>query len=226
MEVIINLLIHFDPGARGGFLASWLTNRLTATHFDCGNALRPNYFKIHRLNNPSDIATFNGIKIRIKPSLEDIDLISLLFLRKNVHTQIPDFTRNEYILETFTKLIEFAKEVFSWDKLLDYSLYDYSISFDDTFNRTFLQDLYFAIHDKEPSDTSISIMEQTNKINSISIDKNHACSIMKMVLTRELELGLKEENRHWSIVDVYRNTPVDQLYDTVYASIKPENYGA
>lgn len=221
----MNLLIHADPGARSGFLAAWLTDRLTRVSFDSGVELNPQFVKIHHLVNPANIKLFDGIKIRIKPNLEYIDLLTLLFLRKNVYTQFPEFTKDEYSLETFTKLTDFSNEIFQWDSELDYSLYDYVINFGDTFNNEYMKEFYTTITGKISTNKSIGILEQTNKINQISINKNHACSIVKLILVLEQKLNLKEEHRFWSIVDIYNNTPVDQLYETVYNSIKPENYG-
>jgi hypothetical protein len=221
----VNLLIHADPGARSGFLAAWLTDCLTKKSFDVNNELNPSFYKIHRLLDPSRIKTFNGVKIRIRPSLEHIDLLSLLFLRKNVYTQIPDFPQDEYSLNTFTKLAHFSEEIFRWDSELDYNLYDHVINFQDLYNIEFMKQFYAVVNKKEVSNHQINMLEQTNKINTILIDKNHACSILKLTLTRELQLGLKEEHRFWSIVDLYRATPAEKLYDTVYQAIKEENYG-
>jgi len=109
------LLIHADPGARGGFVAAWLTNRLSRLAFDSGAVLRPTFRKIHKLDNVNDIKNFIGTKIRIRPRIDSIDLHSLLFLRKNVYLQIPNFTQDEFSLETFTKLTHFSKEIFEWD---------------------------------------------------------------------------------------------------------------
>jgi hypothetical protein len=221
------LMIHADPGARSAFLAAWLTDCLNRQSFDVGRELHPGFYKMHQLITPNDIKTFkdfNGIKIRIRPSFKHIDLLSLLFLRKNVYPQIPEFTHDEYSLDTFTKLVRFSEDIFRWDSELDYSWYDHVIDFQDLYDTNFMKQFYTLINGKTVSDNMINILEQTNKINTISIDKNHACSILKLTLMREFELGLKEQNRFWSIVDIYRNTPCDQLYDTVYNSIKPENY--
>ena len=220
-------MIHADPGARSGFLAAWLTNCLTKQSFDTGLELRPGFYKVHQLITPNDIKKFkefNGIKIRIRPSREHIDLLSLLFLRKNVYLQIPEFTHNEYSLDTFTKLVRFSEEIFQWDSELNYNLYDYVIDFQALYDTKFMKQFYTLINGKTVSDNMVDILEQTNKINTILIDKNHACSILKLTLMREFELGLKEQNRFWSIVDIYNNTPCDQLYDTVYNSIRPKNY--
>jgi len=221
----MNLLIHADPGARSGFVAAWLTNRLSKLAFDSGVSLRPQYLKIHKLNNVNDIKNFIGTKIRVRPSIESIDLHSLLFLRKNVYTQILDFTRNEYSLETFTKLTHFSQEIFEWDQELDYNLYNIVIDFADTFDNNFMVALYKKVVDTDPTSSMIDMLIKTNELNYISIDQNHACSILKLCLTQEQKLGLKEEHRFWSIVDVYNTTAIDQLYDTVLKSIVPSNYG-
>jgi hypothetical protein len=221
----VNLLIHADPGARSGFIAAWLTNRLLTLAFDSGASLQPPYFKIHKLSDANIIKNFAGIKIRVRPSIETIDLHSLLFLRKNVYDRFPNFTRNEHSLETFTKLTHFAQEIFEWNQELDYSLYDIVLDFADTFNTDYMIALYKKVWSIDPAPDMIDMLIKTNELNQIPIDKNHACSMVKLCFTQEQKLGLKEEHRFWSIVNVYNTTPVDQLYDTVLQSIMPENYG-
>jgi len=220
-----NLLIHADPGARSGFVAAWLTNRLSKLAFDSGVSLQPSFCKIHKLENITDITNFTGIRIRVRPSISTIDLHSLLFLRKNVYLQIPDFTRDEYSLETFTKLTHFAQEIFEWDQELDYNLYDIVMDFADTFDTDRMIRLYKEVHRVNPTNDMIDMLIRTNEINNISIDQNHACSILKLCFTQEQKIGVKEEHRFWSIVNIYNSTPVDQLYSTVLQSIVPANYG-
>ena len=220
-----NLLIHADPGARSGFVAAWLTNRLSKLAFDSGASLRPPYLKIHKLENVNDIKNFVGTKIRVRPNIDSIDLHSLLFLRKNVYLQIPDFTRDEFSLETFTKLTHFSQEIFEWDQELDYNLYDIVMDFADTFDNDFMVALYKKVVGTNPTSDMIDMLVKTNELNCIPVDQNHACSILKLCLAQEQKLGLKEEHRFWSIVDVYNTTAIDQLYDTVLKSIVPSNYG-
>jgi hypothetical protein len=221
----MNLLIHADPGARSGFVAAWLTNCLTDLAFDSGVDLAPKFVKVHRLDDVSLLVNHPGLKLRIRPGLDTIDLHSLLFLRKNVHTQLSDFTQNEYSLETFTKLSHFSQEIFQWDNELDYSLYDIVLDFSDTFDNQFMIDLYKQVVGIDPSDDMIDMLIKTNDLNNLVIDKNHACSILKLCVKQEQQLGLKEEHRFWSIVDIYNSIPVDRLYDTVLSSIVPKNYG-
>ena len=220
-----NLLIHADPGARSGFVAAWLTNRLSKLAFDSGANLFPPFRKIHNLDNVADIKNFSGTKIRVRPRIESIDLHSLLFLRKNVYTQIPNFTRDEFSLETFTKLTHFSQEIFEWDQELDYNLYDIVMDFADTFNTDYMIALYKKVCEIDPTSDMIDMLIKTNELNSIPIGQNHACSILKLCLAQEQKLGLKEEHRFWSIVDVYNTTAIDQLYDTVLKSIVSSNYG-
>jgi len=225
LETALNLLIHADPGARSGLVAAWLSNRLTSSEFDVGNSLNLDFVKIHHLTDLNHIKYHNGLRIRIKPSIETIDLHSLLFLRKNVYVQIPNFTRDEYSLETFTKLTRFAQEIFEWDRNLDYSVYNIVMNFANTFDINYMIQLYKKVNDVDPTQTMINNLIETNKLNTVSIDKNHACSILKLCIEQEQKLNLKEENRFWSIVDLYNTVPIDQLYDTVYCSIDSKNYG-
>lgn len=221
----MNLLIHADPGARSNFVAAFLSNSMTKVSFDTGIELKPKFFKIHNLSSKQTLQRFNGYKIRIQPLLSTIDLHTLLFLRKNVYSLIPDFTKNEYSLDTFTKLTVFAQEIFQKDKDTDYTLYDSVISFADTFDREKMIELYSKVNKNMPSYQMMKIMQQTNDKNRIDIDKNHACSMVRLCLERESQLGLQEQHRFWSIVDVYNTVATDQLYDTVNALINPDNYG-
>lgn len=193
--------------------------------FDSGVAFGPPFRKIHRLNNVKDIIDHTGFKIRVRPSIHSIDLLSLLFLRKNIHKQYPDFTRDEYSFETFSKLTRFSQELFGWDQELDYTLYDTVIDFADTFDNNCMIELYNKFVGHAPTPDMIDMLIKTNDLNRIVIDQNHACSLVKLCFTQEHKLGLKEQNRYWSVVDVYKSTPVDQLYDTVLKLIVPENYG-
>lgn len=221
----MNLLIHADPGARAGFIAAWLQNRLTATAFDAGVTNQPRFYKIHRLTDVAEIKNFSGIKIRVRPTVEKLDLHALLFLRKNVQVQAPNFTKDEYNLETFAKLWNFSKEIFQWNSELDYSLYDYVLNFEATFDTECMVSLYQQIKQQDPNANQIRILEANNKLNDIPLDKNHCAALVKMILIQEDVLNLKEEHRFWSVVDVFNTTSVDQRWDTISSLITADNYG-
>ena len=221
----MNLLIHADAGSRSGFVAAWLTNCLSSASFDVGASVKPKFFKIHRLLDHQLLQNYKGLKIRIRPKIDIIDLHLLLLLRKNIYTLFPDFTRDEYSLETFLKLNNMANDMFEQDRAADCDLYDIVLDFADTFDNEYMINLYKSVVGVPPTADMIDHMIATNKLNTIAIDKNHACSIIKLCLEQEHELGLKEEHRFWNIYDIYNSTPVEKLYDTVYETITPKNYG-
>ena len=217
-------LIHADPGARSGFLAAWLTDNLKDVGFDVGVTTNTNFVKIHTLNNVDKLINFPGIKIRIKSSFDKLNLQLLLFLRKNVHTQIPNFTRNEFSLETFSKVYIFAKECFERDAGLNYLHYDHVIDFCDTFNLEKLKELYFKCNGCYPAVDHISLGLKNNELNQILIEKNHACNIAAMLLTTETKMNLEEKNRLWSLPEIYNTVSTNELYDNIQSKIKATNY--
>ena len=218
------LLIHADPGARSGFVAAWLNDDLAHAGFDAGATSNTSCFKIHTLDNHETIKSFQGTKIRIKSTFTLLNLHLLLFLRKNVHVQLPDFTKDEYSLETFSKVYIFAKECFDNEKFVDYSLYDYSITFNDTFNMDKMINLYHQVNNQYPNETNINRAILHNKINQIELDNAHACSIAAMILETESVMNLKEGNRTWSIPILYNTIPIEDLYTTVKSMMVSNNY--
>jgi hypothetical protein len=221
----VNLLIHADPGARGGYVAAWLQDKLTSTAFDAGKINCPNYCKIHWLDNVERIKSFSGIRIRIRPTLFKLDLHTLLFLRKNVQVQDPNFTKDEYSLETFTQLWYFSKKIFAWDNELDYSVYDYVFNFESTFDQDYMISLYQQINQRIPDAEQIKILDDNNALNDITIDCNHCANLVKLILTKEKKLNLDEKNRFWSVVDVFNTVPISKRLEIINDLIKPDNYG-
>lgn len=221
-----SLLIHGDPGARNSFLAGWLTKKLVKPSFDTGWELGPSYLKVHNFvkNGEERIKSFQGTRIRIRPTLTMVDNHVLLYLRKNRQRFSSNFTRDEYSLETFSDLWCFIKECFEHDTQVDYSLYDYVINFEDTYNTQIMTDLYQKILLNTPSDRELEIFHETNKINNIPLDSNHAASLVKLILEQEQLLQVTEEQRRWSIVNIYKSTSKEQLHDVIKNTIVRENY--
>jgi hypothetical protein len=218
------LLIHADPGARSGFVAAWLLNKLDHAGFDVGASTKPPFYKIHNLTNVDLIKNHLGLKIRIKPTFEKLSLHLLLFLRKNAQIQIPDLTRDEFSIETFSKVYQFAKDCLDADKSLDYSLYDHIITFSDTFDIDCMTKLYHQYNGVAPTDLQIEQFNKVNKLNQINIDTNHACNIAAFILETEQRLTLKETDRFWSLPVVYETTDTDNLFSAIQANLRPENY--
>ena len=102
-------------------------------------------------------------------------------------------------------------------------MYDIVLDFSDTFNTSCMIDLYHRVNNSTPSEKMIKNLEDTNVINNIKINKNHACSIVKLCLEKEQTLGLDHSRRLWSIDDIYKNS-ADDLYDLLNEIIIPKNY--
>jgi hypothetical protein len=219
-----SLLVHADPGARSGFISAWLQDDLAKAEFDVGISSGTKFTKIHHLNNVDQIKNFSGPRVRVRPDFNKLNLHLLLLLKKNIYLQIPNFTRNEFSLETFSKMYIFAQECFEQDRALDYSLYDHVLFFQDTFDIEKLIQLYQAVNQREPSQINIDFAVKNNKLNQIDMDPNHACNIASMVLEIESTLNLQEKNRLWSLPDVYAGTDTNNLYTTIKNLITSKNY--
>jgi hypothetical protein len=218
------LLIHADPGARSGFVSAWLQDQLAKAEFDVGASVSSRFTKIHTPNSINQIKNFSGTRIRIRPSFDKLNLQLLLFLRKNVYVQLPNFTKNEFSLETCSKLYIFAQERFEHDSTLDYSLYNHVLFFQDTFDLDKLIQLYNTVNHNKPSQIHIDHAVKNNSLNQILVDPNHACNIASMILQAESTLKLQEKNRLWSLPEVYKHTRTTDLYDTIKTLITPKNY--
>ena len=225
LEDGLNLFICADPGARAHTLASWLMNELNAVTFEPGRKFKTRFIKAHSDFGNHLVKKHNGPKIRIRPGFKKLSVHMYLFLVKNVYIQIPNFSKNQFDLETATKMTKEANHWFDHHQEINENCYNYTINFEDTYDIQLLTDLYREIHAKLPSKKSIDILEQTNKLNDPILDKNHACSVASMVLERENQFNLKERDRFWSLPVLYQITPVDQIYDTILSCISPSNYG-
>ena len=221
----MSLFICGDPGSRLGTVAAWLTDELAYGCFEPGMEFGSNFEKQHTDFGNILVEQNKFKKIRIRPDLKKLHTHLYLFLKKNVQTQILDFTKNEFDLETFAKCTVSAKDWLEHDAQIDYSQYNYILDFHDTFDITAMIDLYRSVNKRHPSNALITNLLETNRLNDVALDKNHACNITAMVMQREMELGIKEEHRFWSVVDIYNNVQQNELYDTIYSHINKENYG-
>jgi hypothetical protein len=235
---MLDLLIHADPGARAGFVSAWLLDNLQGAGFDVGATVPQISWKCHGrhdemcANVPRDpslppivlIKEFTGTKIYIKTTFEQLSLQLLLFLRKNIYSKWPNFTRDEYSIQTFSEMYGFIKNCFDDEKYVDWSLYDRVITFTDTFDMDKMIELYRWYNHRDPTEEHIQLAKQNNEINQITVDPNNACSIAAMVFETETTLNLLEENRYWSLPAIYQTIPTNELYQTIRAKIVPENY--
>jgi hypothetical protein len=223
-EGVVDILVHGDPGARSRFISAWLLDQLDGAGFDVGSTIHPRVKCHHTVDNIRDITRFNCPKIRVKFAFDRLSLHLYLFLQKNVYAQIPDFTRDEYSLETYSKVYGLAKECLEQEQQIDYSLYDASITFDQTFDIDCLVELYVKINQHRPSDRLIEQAIKNNQMNQIDIDPNSSCSLAALVLETETRLQVKEQQRLWSIVELYNTTLPCDRWAALTARLIKENY--
>ena len=217
--------IYAPPGSRLGFLNAFLTNNLTV---EFETKLGPRFYKMHHYTDGEEFFTLSSIqtRIRIDLSYDLVDRLTYLFLHKNVYPQLPDFTKDPYCLESFTKLTRYLGMELDEEKIIDDNklMFDYRFPFKETFNIDSLITLYQNINNEYPPKSLIVKANETIKLNQPQINKNHACSIVQLVFQKERELGVLEKDRHWSIVDAYNNTPTEELYNTIDELITIDNY--
>lgn len=218
-------MICADPGARSNFVASWLYGDLTRPVFDVGSTIRTPFVKQHTDWNNKIAAQFAGKKIRIKTSFQLLDLHLYLFLIKNVYPQIPDLDQNQFGFDVTSKMIENAKDWLYHDRQIDIALYDHVMEFSHTFDTNHMVDLYRWFNGHQPAADYVRMLLSCNQVNQIQLPPNHGCAVAAMILEKEYKLNLPEIDRYWSLLEIYRTTPQDDLYETISQAIRADNYG-
>ena len=221
----MKLLITADPGARAHFVATWLNNDLQKPVFDVGSKIHTPFLKQHTDWDNKIAEKFAGTKIRINTSFQMLDLHLYLFLTKNVYTQIPDLDQNQFGFEITNKMIESAKDWLYHDQQIKTSYYDHVMRFSDTFDTDYMINLYRWFNGHRPAADYVRILSTCNQMNLITVPRNHSCTVAAMILEKERRLNLPEINRYWSLMEIYRTTSPDDLYETISHAIHADNYG-
>jgi hypothetical protein len=141
------LTIHYDPGARGDFLASILFSTIPKVNKQERVIINfKNYKKIH---TATDYAFLNedGIKIKIA---HNNNLDNLLQIAHFHHTKNVRFLQKAVAddLGTYEKIYLFIKYIAEQEKIaLNYKLqYNYWIAFENIHDIGYLENLYSTIH--------------------------------------------------------------------------------
>jgi hypothetical protein len=80
-------------------------------------------------------------------------------------------------------------------------------------------------HGDSPSDAEIQCFESCNKRNLPILDDNDPCKIAALIIKKEKQLNLNENERYWSAKDEFQNPDKSTLYQRIDALINPTNYG-
>lgn len=177
-----NLLVLAEPGARAGFVGNWLMGTLKESHYDVGIELGHTHF-LKKHYNGANQDEFTGIidgyySIAVISDFDKLDLLLKLYYDKC----ISDNSTTD-INEVLVGLLSAAERYIANARKLDRAMFDDTIKFSDTFNQERLNEIYYKFNKSYPTKAQIKIAEETNRINTIDLDDNHPCSVIKELLT-------------------------------------------
>lgn len=146
-----NLCIHDEPGARGDFLASVLTD--TFEERSNGAVQSPDYLKIHHNFNEVTIPNeYTVFKIDDNKSIDNIMQITANGFFKNPVTMLDDTIDHYY---TRIKDIHYSRK-----EIIDPVRYDYWIDFASVNDINFLKDIYYHCHGRTISNNQLTRIEE------------------------------------------------------------------
>lgn len=175
--------IHFDPGARGDFLGSILTNSFVERR---DNALSsPNYLKIHHKFKECTIPkNFTVIRIDDNKITDSIMQITLNSFEKNPTDMLKDKIDHFY-----TRIKNVYYEL---KELIDPTIYDYWIDFRSLSDINFLKDFYYHFNGHE---IDKNLLEKIN--NNINKQTNWKLSPELVSLSQLVDFELKFNLISW-----------------------------
>lgn len=204
------LLIHFQPGARGDFLASVLLDSFVEK--ETAALYGPVYFKIHHIgihdspNSLDDIIFYNGIKIRIDPCNNPASLIEIEanhFIKNHNRKKL---TNDDYDV-IYTAAARFLLEE---QPTIQKELYQFWIDFQDLKDVEFLKDLYIKVNNQSMEN---SLLEKI--VNNLSkqpdITKDPKLVNLVKLLGFEIENGCVGKTKYFNYLDNLEN--IDKYLD-------------
>lgn len=228
----MNLLVHGHPGARLGFVAAVLTDKLLDNLFDVGDLIPQDFRKLHRFNPPI-LSSFLNTKICIHTTFAMLERHFFLFFQKNVLKIEKEKFQNLHV--TNREVVEKMYYAFNSDWAPDAAVtaadcYDYHIDFEQTFDTESMCNLYFQVNKKSPSSSLVEAMQTTNQVNSQPIALNHGCRIAAEIIKFEHLNNFTEHDRSWQLNKICNFTDSgecldpDNLYDNVMSKLSIEFY--
>lgn len=213
----MKLLIHFQPGARGDFLASILLDSWIEEKN--GKLYQPFYQKIHHINHHGHmnswdtIKNFKGIKIRIDPGIkaESLLLIELNHLIKN--NEISNFT--DVNIDTAYRAACYYVRKERSEILLNKNLFDYWVNFDNLYNLEYLKNLYYEINNKHLTEDKVKILEKNIDIQP---KLNFEFQNLSRLLQFEINNNLLNCEKYFNMFDNLNQ--IEKFLDLKYYSDK------
>jgi hypothetical protein len=207
-----NLCIHFEPGARGDFLAGILLDNIQER--SNGAVKQSNYKKIHKDTQgfivPENKKYNNFIRIDDNHSTDSMMQIVFNQFLKNPVEMLDDTVDHFYV--RFVTCFSTEKEV------IDSNSYDYWIDFENLQDIQFLQDLYQHYHSNQKCLNPQYIeLIQNNLDKQVSWKTNQSLIKLSTLIDFEKRFNLFQWNKTFSIQE-YMNS------DSTEFLLKINNY--
>lgn len=176
--------IHFDPGARGDFLGSILTNSFVERQYSAVSF--PGYLKIHhRFKEHTIPENFTVIRIDDNRITDSVMQITLNSFEKN-----PSELLEDRIDHFYTRIKNVYHEL---KELIDPEVYDYWIDFRALSDIEFLKDFYYQFNGQAIDET---LVEKIN--NNINKQPNWKSDLELVRLSQLVDFELKFNLMSWS----------------------------
>lgn len=215
------LLIHFQPGARGDFLASVLLDSFYERN---RFALRqPSlYRKIHHIellgeHTWNDIEQFNGIKVRIDANSNPVSLVEIAV--NNLIKNAPEHKILDYF-SIYMIIVNFLNNEMN-NVVERKNLYTHWIDFQSLKDINFLKELYFTFNHKEiQPDLLEKIINNIN--NQLDISKDIKLMNLAKLLEFELKNNCTNNIKYFNFQENLED--IDKYLDLKYYSNELEQY--
>lgn len=213
----MNLLIHYQPGARGDFLASVLLNYWNEAKN--GQVYPPKYKKIHHINHHNndgdsweDLKNFNGIKIRIDPGRDAYNLLLIEINHIIKNKKITNFSLDNVDVAYRAACYFLNNEMHEIDQRK--KLFDYWINFSQLYNINFIEKFYYEL-----TGTSLSITNKNKIINNINIQPKFDPLIenLSKLLQFEIDNNLINSEKYFNMFEELPH--IEKFLDIKYYSI-------
>lgn len=187
----IDLCIHFEPGARGDFLASVLLDSFNER--ENGALKQPHYLKIHYNFDKEEICKLKKyICVRIDDNKSIDNLMQIVF---NQFLKNPTSIINGYLDNFYTRVKDCY---YSRREILDPNDYNFWIDFSYINNIEFLKTFYLHIHNREITSSALDRIEQNIQLQ-LHWKSVPELEILSWLIDFEYKLNLFNWNKTFSI---------------------------
>ena len=204
----LKILVHYDPGARGDFLASILLQNdiIVRDNFAIHSPPTDRYIKIHDVQDNFlflDQSDYTTIRIQLPKKLESLMQITHSHFLKN-----PTYINNNF--SKYENYYYYLRYIISNELVaVTYkNKYDYWIDYENLFDLNFIENLYLDIHKKSMSSelktlTLLNINDQDRLNWKLLSDSDKLSKLLKLIKFEIESKTISKDYEHtFQIVDL------------------------